>query len=149
MSSQGAESSATDGVDTPSPIMSQIAAALRPLPATARRSVTFDRGSEFIDWPHLQAELGARTWFCDPQSPWQKGSIENANKRLRRFICRDTDPETFTQDDLRVLCAGLNATSRKCLGLGYRTPAEVFRANVIGHGYRTENLSRRPKSHLT
>lgn len=77
------------------PIMTQIAAALRPLPRTARRSVTFDRGSEFVDWPHLQAEIGARTWFCDPQSPWQKGSIENANKRLRRWICRDTDPETF------------------------------------------------------
>ena len=128
------------------PIMSQIAEALRPLPLSARRSVTFDRGSEFVDWPHLQAELGARTWFCDPQSPWQKGSIENTNKRLRRWICRDTDPETFTQDDLRILSAGLNATPRKCLG--YRTPAEVFRANVIGHGYRTEKLSRRPKSHL-
>lgn len=128
------------------PIMAQIAQALRPLPLAARRSVTFDRGSEFIDWPHLQAEIGARTWFCDPQSPWQKGSVENANKRLRRWLCRDTDPKSFTQEDLRTLCAGLNATPRKCLG--YRTPAEVFRANIIGHGHRTEKLSRRPKSHL-
>lgn len=123
-----------------------IAQALRPLPLSARRSVTFDRGSEFVDWPHLQAEHGARTWFCDPQSPWQKGSIENTNKRLGRWICRDPDPETITTDDLRRLCAGLNATPRKCLG--YSTPAEVFRANIIGHGYRTEKLSRRPKSHL-
>ncbi|MDH2326337.1 IS30 family transposase [Cereibacter sp. SYSU M97828] len=121
-----------------------MAAASRPLPQTARRSLTFDRGSEFVDWPHLQAKIGARTWFCDPQSPRQKGSIENANKRLRRWICRDTDPETFTQEDMRTLCAGLNATPRKCLG--YRTPAEAFRANIIGHGYRTEQLSRRPKS---
>lgn len=128
------------------PIMAQIAEALRPLPRAARRSVTFDRGSEFVNWPHLQAELGTRTWFCDPQSPWQKGSIENANKRLRRWLCRDTDPETFSQEDLRDLCAGLNATPRKCLG--YRTPSEVFRSNIIGHGYRTERLSRRPKSHL-
>ncbi len=52
----------------------------------------------------------------------------------------------LTLADLRILCAGLNATPRKCLG--YRTPAEVFRANVIGHGYRTEKLSRRPKSQL-
>lgn len=85
-------------------------------------SVTFDRGSEFVDWPHLQAELGTGTWFCDPQSAWQKGSIENANKRLRRWICRDTDPQTFTQDDLRILSAGLNGARRICLG--YRTPAE-------------------------
>jgi IS30 family transposase len=126
--------------------MSQIAEALRALPLTARRSVTFDRGSEFVDWPHLQAEPGARTWFCDPQSPWQKGSIENANKRLGRWISRDTDPGTFTQDDLRILCAGLNATPRK--SLSYRTPAEVFRANVIGHGYRNVKLSRQPKARL-
>ncbi|WP_354556539.1 IS30 family transposase [Rhizobium aquaticum] len=119
---------------------------MRPRRARTRRSGTFDRGSEFVDWPHLQAELGARMWFCDPQSPWQKGSTENANKGLRRFICRDTDPETFTQNDLRILCAGLNATPRKCLG--FRTPAEIFRANVIGHGCRTEKPSRRPRSHL-
>jgi len=56
------------------PIMAQIAEALRPLPRNARRSVNFDRGSEFIDWPHLQAEIGARTWFCDPQSPWQRAA---------------------------------------------------------------------------
>ena len=48
------------------PIMALIAVALRPLPLSARRPVTYDRGSEFVDWPHLQAELGARTWFCDP-----------------------------------------------------------------------------------
>lgn len=123
--------------------MAQIAKVLRPLPLSARRSVTFDRGSEFADWPDLQAELGARTRFCDPQSPWHKGSIENTNKRLRRWFCRDTDPETFNQDDLRRLCARLNTTPRKCLG--YRTPADVFRANIIGHRYRTEKLSRKPK----
>lgn len=61
-----------------------------------------------------------------PRSPWKKGSIENANTRIRRWIGRDTDPETFTQNDLCRLCAALNATPGKCLG--YRTPAEVFRA---------------------
>lgn len=68
------------------PIMAQIAKTLGPLPAKARRSVTFDRGSEFVDWPHLQARTGAKAWFCDSQSPWQKGAIEHANKRLRRWI---------------------------------------------------------------
>jgi IS30 family transposase len=56
------------------PIMAQIARALAPLPHAARRSVTFDRGSEFVDWSHLQAKVGAQTWFCDPQSPWQKAA---------------------------------------------------------------------------
>lgn len=128
------------------PIMAQIATVLAPLPHHARRSITFDRGSEFIDWPHLQAELGTRTWFCEAQSPWQKGAVENANKRLRRWICRDTDPNTLSQEELRQLCAGLNATPRKCLG--FRTPAEVFRANILGRGHRREKLSRDPKSHL-
>ena len=51
------------------PMMAQIAEVLRPLPRTARRSVTFDRGPEFVDWPHLQSELGAQPWFCDPRRP--------------------------------------------------------------------------------
>ena len=89
--------------------------------------------------------------LIDQTRQWRDLQAQNArlreeNKRLRRWICRDTDPETVTRDDLRRLCAGLNATPRKCLG--YRTPAEVFRANIIGHGHRTEKLSRRPKSHL-
>ena len=88
----------------------------------------------------------AQTWFCEAQSPWQKGAVENANKRLRRWLCRDTDPNTLSQEELRQLCAGLNATPRKCLG--FRTPAEVFKANILGRGYRREKLSRQPLSHL-
>lgn len=128
------------------PIMAQIAKALAPLPFSARRSVTFDRGTEFVDWPHLQAKLGARTWFCEAQSPWQKAGVEHANRRLRSWLPRDTDPGTLTQPDLRELCATLNATPRKCLG--WRTPAEVFRANVLGRGHRRERLSMKPKSHF-
>ena len=55
------------------PIMAQIAQALTSLPRHACRSITFDRRSEFVDWPHLQAEVGTQTWFCEAQSPWQKG----------------------------------------------------------------------------
>lgn len=128
------------------PIMARIAKALTPLPRHACRSVTFDRGSEFIDWPHLQATVGTQTWFCEAQSPWQKGAVENANKRLRRWLCRDTDPGSLSQDELRTLCAGLNATPRKCLG--FRTPAEVFKANILGRGNRRANLSNHPKSNL-
>lgn len=52
--------------------------------------------------------------FCEAQLPWQKGAVENANKRLRRWLCRDTDPNSLSQEELRQLCAGLNATPRKC-----------------------------------
>lgn len=72
--------------------------------------------------------------------------MENANKRLRRWICGGTDPNTLSQEELRQLCAGLNATPRK--GRGFRTPTQVFRANILDHGHRREKLSRDPKSHL-
>ncbi|WVX49644.1 IS30 family transposase ISRssp4 [Roseobacter fucihabitans] len=69
---------------------------LSPLPKHARRSITFDRGTEFSALPHLKAGLGIDPWFCDPQSPWQKGTFENSNNRLRRYLPRKSDPTEFT-----------------------------------------------------
>jgi hypothetical protein len=63
------------------PIMERLISVMRALPHRARRSITFDRGTEFTDWPYLQAGIGSQTWFCDPQSPWQKGTVENTNGR--------------------------------------------------------------------
>ena len=81
------------------PIMAQIAQALTSLPRHACRSITFDRGSEFVDWPHLQAEVGTQTWFCEAQSPWQKGRTREHYKRLRRRLTRDTDPNSLPQEE--------------------------------------------------
>lgn len=111
------------------PVMEKLANVFLPLPFKARRSITFDRGTEFTDWPYLQAALGAQTWFCDPQSPWQKGTVENTNRRARKWLSRETDPLTLTDRDLVDICAKLNSTPRKCLG--FKTPAEVFRQKVI------------------
>ena len=112
------------------PVMEMIISGLSPLPFQARRSITFDRGFEFLAWPQLQAGLGVATWYCDPRSPWQKGTNENTNGRARRYLPRDTDPSALTHRTLTTICQQLNATPRKCLG--YRTPAEVFRENVLG-----------------
>lgn len=106
-------------------VMESLIGSLSPLPASARRSITFDRGTEFTAWKHLKAGLGVDTWFCDPQSPWQKGTVENTNNRLRRYLPRKADPTAFTNRYLKSICDRLNATPRKCLG--YQTPAEVFR----------------------
>lgn len=111
------------------PIMERLIRTLEALPATARRSITFDRGTEFTDWPYLQAGLGTQTWFCDPQSPWQKGTVENTNRRARRWLSREVDPLAVSDTELRRVCDHLNATPRKCLG--FRTPAEVFRQKVM------------------
>jgi transposase, IS30 family len=111
------------------PIMDGLLKVLQALPLTARRSITFDRGTEFTDWPYLQAGLGTQTWFCDPQSPWQKGTVENTNRRVRKWLSREVDPLTVSETELRHICDHLNATPRKCLG--YKTPAEVFRQKVM------------------
>ncbi|MEH6524201.1 MAG: IS30 family transposase [Sulfitobacter sp.] len=110
-------------------VMGKLANVMRTLPITARKSVTFDRGCEFMDWPHLQAEVGTQTWFCDPSAPWQKGTQENTNRQARRWLPRDLDASKITPDHLEVICALLNATPRKCLG--WKTPAEAFKENVL------------------
>jgi len=110
-------------------VMDGVINSLAPLPAHARRSITFDRGLEFLAWPYLQSGLGVATWFCDPQSPWQKGTVENTNGRIRRWLPRDVDPKTLNSRQIIALCHRLNATPRKCLG--YRTPAEVFSEKLM------------------
>lgn len=111
------------------PIVSRLIDTLAPLPAKARRSITFDRGSEFAAWRALEPGLGAKAWFCDPQAPWQKGTVENTNRRLRRHLPRDADVLRVTDRTIVGLCDRLNATPRKCLG--FRTPAEAFRDHLM------------------
>lgn len=83
---------------------------LAPLPADARQSITFDRGTEFSAWKRLKDGIGADAWFCDPQAPDQKGTVENTNKRLRRYLPRSTEPTALTNRYLRSICHRLNAT---------------------------------------
>ena len=111
------------------PIMGRLIDALAPLPAKARRSLTFDRGLEFVSWRELGLGLGARAWFCDPQAPWQKPTVENTNGRLRRHLPRDTDVLSLSGRALGAIRDRLDATPRKCLG--WRTPAEAFRDEIM------------------
>ncbi|HDZ82242.1 MAG TPA: IS30 family transposase [Roseobacter sp.] len=111
------------------PIMEGLIDCLSSLPAHARQSITFDRGTEFSAWQDLKDGIGIDPWFCDPRSPWQKGTVENTNNRLRRDLPRKSDPTAFTNQYLRTICDRLNATPRKCLG--YKTPAEVFREKLM------------------
>jgi len=101
------------------PIMDKIIGTFSPLPAFARQSFTFDRGTEFAGFRALEDGIGARSWFCDPSAPWQKGAIENTNKRIRRFMPSKTDLAAVSQRDLTHLARHLNDQPRKCLG--YKT----------------------------
>jgi transposase, IS30 family len=110
-------------------VVAGIGEALRPLPENARRTITFDRGSEFAAYPRLTSELAVASYFCDPHSPWQKGSVENANGRVRRFLPRHCEPGALGRTRPRRLADRLNDTPRRCLG--YRTPREVFRQHLV------------------
>lgn len=110
-------------------LMNRLMDVMEPLPQPARKSITFDRGTEFSAWQHMKDGLGADPSFCDPQAPWQKGTVENTNNRLRRYLPRKSDPTAFTNRHLKSICDRLNATPRKCLG--YQTPAEVFREKLM------------------
>ena len=110
------------------PIAETTAGLLGPLPAALRQTVTFDNGTEFTRHYELHA-LGIETFFCDTYSPWQKGGVENAIGRLRRFLPRKTDLAEVSEERFALVVEAYNNTPRKCLG--YRTPAEVFKAQVL------------------
>ena len=94
------------------------------MPAQLRRSLTFDNGTEFAEHHRLHKSSGLQTFFCDPHSPWQKGGIENAIGRIRRFLPRNTDLQALQPKDLARFIHAYNHTPRKCLD--FLTPAEVF-----------------------
>ena len=93
------------------------------IPNNLRQTVTFDNGTEFARHLALHS-LSIETYFCDPHAPWQKGGIENAIGRMRRFLPRKTDLATLNNQNFRRLVAAYNNTPRKCLD--FRTPAESF-----------------------
>ena len=97
---------------------------LQGLPRQAKRSITFDNGCEFVG----HASLGLPTFFCDPHSPWQKGTVENSIGRLRRDLPRSTQPHDYSEADLHDIIVLHNDTPRKCLG--FRTPAEAILSEI-------------------
>ena len=121
------------------PIAHRLLALLRPLPARLRQTVTFDNGTEFARHRMLH-RLGIETFFCDPYSPWQKGGIENAIGRMRRFIPRKTDLATLSDERFQTLVAAYNNTPRKCLD--WMTPAETFSQVLHFECESTSPLSR-------
>jgi transposase, IS30 family len=98
------------------------------LPNESRRSTTFDNGTEFADHWKLNQQIGMNTYFCDPHTPWQKGGIENAILRLRRYLPRTQSPAALSHDQFNTIINRYNSTPRKCLG--FQTPQEVFMQNL-------------------
>ena len=101
---------------------------LAPFPKCWRRTVTFDNGTEFARH-YLLHQLGTKTFFCDPRSPWQKGGVENVNGRLRRFLPSKTNLSQLPEDYISRVNQAYNHTPRKCLG--YLTPLEILSKSLL------------------
>jgi IS30 family transposase len=101
-----------------------IAAAISDLPEQLRRSLTWDQGAEMAEHAKLRIDSGVQVYFCDPQSPWQRGTNENTNGLLRQYFPKGTDLARHSPEDLAAVAAALNGRPRKTLG--WRTPAEVL-----------------------
>ena len=101
-----------------------IASKIATLPLQLRKSLTWDQGAEMAQHVQLRVETGMAIYFCDPRSPWQRGSNENTNGLLRQYFPKGTDMGRYQEDELDAVAATLNGRPRKTLG--WRTPAEAF-----------------------
>ena len=101
-----------------------IAATITTLPDQLRRSLTWDQGSEMSQHAQLRIDTGLNVYFCDPHSPWQRGTNENTNGLLRQYFPKGTDLTRHTAEDLAAVAATLNSRPRKTLG--WKTPAEAL-----------------------
>ncbi|MCK1310799.1 IS30 family transposase [Bradyrhizobium sp. 45] len=94
------------------------------LPEELRRSLTWDHGAEMAQHDRLKIEAGIQVYFCDPQSPWQRGTNENTNGLLRQYFPKGTDLSIHSAEEISAVVAALNARLRKTLG--WKTPAEAL-----------------------
>jgi IS30 family transposase len=112
------------GDHTAETVAAAMITAMQDLPDHLRRSITWDRGTELARWRDIQIALDTQLFFCDPHSPWQRGSNENTNRLLRHWFTKGSDLSVHSSTDLRRVQDKLNTRPRPTLGL--RTPAQAL-----------------------
>jgi transposase, IS30 family len=109
-------------------VLAALAAKIAPLPATLRRSVTWDQGIEMVNHHRFTHDTGVPVYFAEARSPWQRGSNENSNGLLRQYLPKGTDLGLHSERDLDAIAQALNDRPRQILG--WTTPSEAFTAVV-------------------
>lgn len=116
-----------DGKDTRS-VTAALSREVCKLPQQLRASLTWDRGLEMASHARFTVATGVKVYFCDPQSPWQRGSNENTNGLLRQYLPKGTDLSKLSQTELDEIAAKLNTRPRRTLG--FKTPADTLQSIV-------------------
>jgi IS30 family transposase len=111
------------GKDTET-VVAALSEQIRRLPKTMIETLTWDRGPEMAAHKKFTVATDVSVYFCDPKSPWQRGTSENTNRLLRQYLPRRTDLSVYGQDDLDLIALKLNSRPRKTLG--YTTPAATL-----------------------
>ena len=109
-------------------VVSALIRQAKKLPDELYKSLTWDRGKELTDHKRFTMATNIAVYFCDPQSPWQRGSNENTNRLLRQYFPKGTDLSAHSQARLNYIARELNERPR--MTLGYQSPAERFQACV-------------------
>ena len=109
-------------------VVAALSQQIRRLPTSLRRSLTWDRGLEMAQHKSFTVATNVKVYFCDPHSPWQRGTNENTNRLLRQYLPKRTDLSSYTQSQLDKIALRLNHRPRKTLV--FETPASRLHASV-------------------